>query len=151
MSRHGEITLPFGAEERLFRLGIGQIRAIEERCNAGIPELLMRLEPLMRGVKAQLTFSQLQQAQMLGTWRIDDVREVLLQGLIGGGMPSTEAGILIRAVFDEKISLGFAPTAYLVMEAAWHGPPDDLPGEPPAAPKKPARRRSPKAGHASPT
>lgn len=151
MSRHGEIELPFGAESRLFRLGIGQIRAIEERCNAGIPELLVRLEPLVRGVQAKLTFRQLLQGQLLGTWRIDDVREPLLQGLIGGGMGSTEAGVLIRAVFDEQISLNFAPLAYLVLEAAWHGPPDDLPGEPPAAPKKPARRRSPKAGRALPT
>jgi len=151
MSRHGEITLAFGAEERLFRLGLSQIRAIEERCDAGIPELLVRLEPLVRGIQANLTFRQLLQGRMLGAWRIDDVREPLLQGLIGGGMGSTEAGVLIRAVFDERISFSFAPLAYLVLEAAWHGPPDDLPGETPAAPKKPARRRSPKAGPASPT
>ena len=151
MTRHGEITLPFGPDERTFRLGIGQLRAIEERCDAGAPELLMRLGPLVRALRAKLTYRQILTAGLMGTWRIDDVREVLLQGLIGGGMPPTEAGVMIRAYFDEKMSLDFAPLAFLVLEAAWTGPEDDPPGEPLATTEAPARRRSRAAKPASPT
>lgn len=149
MSRHGEIRLPFGPEERTFRLGIGELRKIEERCDAGAPELLTRLSPLVRAIEAKLTFAQILQAGLLGSWRIDDVREPLLQGLIGGGLGSTEAGVLVRAVFDEKLSFEFAPIAYLVLEAAWSSPPHDLPGERVATTAKTGRRRSAKAAPAS--
>jgi hypothetical protein len=37
------------------------------------------------------------------------VREVLLQGLIDGGMTSTEAGALVRLVFDEAVAAGKGP------------------------------------------
>lgn len=151
MSRHGDITLAFGTEERVFRIGLAELRKIEERCDAGIPEILTRLEPLVRAISAGLTFRQILQAGLMGTWRIDDVREPLLQGLIGGGMGSTEAGVLIRAQFDEHLSFDFAPMAFLVLEAGWSSPPEDLPGERPATPTKPARRRSAKAAPASPT
>ena len=74
MSRHGEIRLPFGPEERTFRLGIGELRKIEERCDAGAPELLTRLSPLVRAIEAKLTFAQILQAGRLGSWRSDAVR-----------------------------------------------------------------------------
>lgn len=150
MSRHGEITLPFGTEERLFRLGLAEIRKIEERCAAGVPELMSRVSPLVRALGAKLSFAQIVAGGFLGTWRIDDAREPILQGLIGGGMGSTEAGVLVRSLFDEKLSFEFATTAYAIMEQAWFSPPEDLPevGETRAATGKP-RRRSRVAGRAS--
>jgi hypothetical protein len=152
MSRHGDISLPFGTEERVFRLGIGELRKIEERCNAGAPELMTRLAPLVRAVQGKLTFSQILAAGMLGSWRIDDVREPILQGLIGGGMGATEAGLLVRSELDSKLSIHFAPIAFLILEAAFHGPEEDLPdmGERKAPGPKP-RRRSRTAAPASPT
>lgn len=129
MSRHGEIRLPFGAEERVFRLGIRQWEAIEAKCDAGPPELLGRLRPLVNALQMKLGLRQIMASNLMGTWRIHDVREPILQGLIGGGMGSTEAGVLVRAMFDERLSLEFAPTAYLILEAAWFGPEDDPPGE----------------------
>jgi len=152
VSRHGEITLPFGAEERKFRLGIRQWEAIEARCDAGPPELLSRLRPLVNALQMKLGLRQIMASDLMGRWRIHDVREPILQGLIGGGMGSTEAGVLVRAVFDEKLSLEFAPTAYLILEAAWFGPEDDPPGETRAAPETPPKRRRSRAARpASPT
>lgn len=145
MSRAGEITLPFGTEERIFRLGIDQWRKVQERCDAGPPEILARLGPLVRGLRGGLGFTQLLAGGMLGTWRIDDMREVILQGLIGGGMSPTEAGVLVRAEFDGKLSFEFAPLAYLVAERSLTPPEDEPLGEktaPAATPPapKPSRR-----------
>lgn len=151
MSRHGDVVAPFGTEERTFRLGIGELRKIEETCDAGAPELLMRLAPLVRGLQGGLTFAQLLEAGLLGRWRIDDVRAVILQGLIGGGMEPTLAGVLVRAEFDDKLSLAHAPLAFLILQAAWSAPPEDLPGERPAAARKRPRRRSPTGERGSPT
>ena len=151
MSRHGEITLPFGTEERKFRLGIRQFEAIQEKTGAGPAELLTRLHPLVRALQAKMSFAQIIASGQLGSWRIHDVREVILQGLIGGGMESTMAGVLVRSQFDEKLSLHFAPIAFLILEAAWIGPEEDPPGEIPAPAPTRARRRSKTSGSASPT
>ena len=151
MSRHGEISLPFGAEERTFRLGIRQWEAIEAKCDAGPPELLSRLRPLVNALQMQLGVRQIMASGLMGTWRIHDVREPILQGLIGGDMGSTEAGVLVRAMFDEKLSLSFAPIAYLILEAAWLGPEDDTPGESKATPAAKPKRRSRAERPASPT
>lgn len=145
MSRHGDIALAFGPEERTFRLGIDQLRAVQERCDAGPFEILQRLAPLVRGIQARLTFPQMLEANLLGTWRIDDIREVLLQGLIGGGESPTMAGVIVRAEFDAKASWSFAPLAFLIIQAALAQVEDEpLPGEPKAAKPTP-RRRSRKA------
>lgn len=153
MSRHGDIILAFGTEEHVFRLGIEQLRRIQERCDAGPPELLMRLAPIVRAIQAKLSFSQMLAAGVMGTWRIDDVREVLVQGLIGGGMGATEAGALVRSEFDEKLSFGHAPLAFVILQAAYSDVEDEpILGEPKAARKTPTgkpSRRSPKARSAS--
>lgn len=43
MSRHGEVTRPFGDGEYVFRLGIGEWEKIDERFGIGPYELLKRL------------------------------------------------------------------------------------------------------------
>lgn len=155
MSRTGEIALPFGENEHTFRLGVEQWRKVQERCDAGPPEILARLGPLVRGLKAGLNFGQLLANGLLGTWRIDDIREVLLQGLVGGGMAPTMAGVLVRTHFDDKLSFEFAPLAYFIVERSLTGPEDEPLGETPApeATTQPApkpRRRSRGARSASP-
>ena len=59
MARTGEIELQFGNERRLFRLNIGQLRAIEERCGAGLPHILAALSPAVQGVLMGLSLGQM--------------------------------------------------------------------------------------------
>lgn len=111
MSRTAEIELSFGGEDRLFRLNIGRLRALQEKVDAGPMELLSRLSA--------------------GTWRVDDVREVLLQGLIGGGMSSADATRLVKTDFDDLPLQPFVQIAQAVVMTALVGAEDEVAGEPP--------------------
>lgn len=110
MSRSAEVTLAFAGEDRPFRLSIGPLRALQEKCDAGPMELLQRFAS--------------------GSWRVDDLRETLLQGLKGGGMTDAEATRLIRSDFDDHPYVGFVPVAQAVVMAAVIGAPDETLGEP---------------------
>lgn len=72
----GSILLPFGEEERLFRLGMDQLFALEEKRGCAFAELHDRL--------------------MRGAWSIADVVETLRLGLIGGGMELRTARELVE-------------------------------------------------------
>lgn len=110
MSRSAEVTLAFAGEDRLFRLSIGPLRALQEKCDCGPMELLQRFAS--------------------GSWRVDDLRETLLQGLKGGGMTDADATRLIRSNFDDQPYVGFVPVAQAVIMAAVVGAPDETLGEP---------------------
>lgn len=72
MSANGTIRLVWSrGEDDFCAAKIGTILQLEERCGAGIAEILTRLEN--------------------GTWRINDVRETIRLALIGGGMSPTDA------------------------------------------------------------
>lgn len=132
MSRAGDVSLPFGGEERRFKLGIGQWRAVQEKCDAGPPELLRRY--------------------VEGTWRIDDLREVLFQGLVGGGLDQASATALIVGTFDPNPKLQFVAIAQAIVMAGLIGDPggEDPPGKSPARGKAAAKNRSRAAKSASP-
>ncbi len=109
MSRAAEVTVEFGGEERLFALPIGRLRAIQEKCDCGPLELIRRLAA--------------------GSWRVDDVREPLLQGLVGGGMDQVSATRLIQTNFDDLPILPNVPLAQAVLMAAIMGAEDEPLGE----------------------
>lgn len=102
-------TIAWPAGEHSFRLGIGQLRAIEQRCDAGVAVILMRL---------------LGQA-----WKIDDVVQPIRLGLIGAGMSEHDAQKAIDAALDTTSPYGLAVTAAEVLRrfVMWEG--DDRPGE----------------------
>lgn len=128
MSRTGEVTLDFAGEERPFRLPIGRLRVLQERCDAGPLELVRRYEN--------------------GNWRVDDVREPILQGLIGGGMDQAMATKLVTQFFDGFPLLKFVTLAQVIVLAALAGSPEEDAdedgtkpvGEPPASPLSPEAR-----------
>lgn len=129
MSRAAEVTLLFADEERLFRLPIGRWRAVQERCDAGPLELLRRYTS--------------------SSWRVDDVREVVLQGLVGGGMQVAEASKLVANYFDGLPLAQFVPLAQAVVMASVVGASDeddDPPGEPKAGGKTRTASRAAKSG-----
>lgn len=110
MSRTAEIVLPFGGEDRTFRLNIGRLRALQEKVDAGPHELWMRVNT--------------------GTWRVDDLRETLLQGLIGGGMSSADATRLMKTDFDDLPFAQFIETTKAVLMVMLFGVGDEDAGEP---------------------
>ena len=95
----GEVEADFAGELRPFRLRLGELRRIEDRCGAGVGEVARRL------ARALSVLSQLSGVPALAAGldvRADDVREVILQGLTGAGMPSTDAAKLVRAEVEER-------------------------------------------------
>lgn len=129
MSRAAEVTLLWGGEERLFRLPIGRIRAVQEKCDAGLPELLRRY--------------------ITQAWMIDDVREVILQGLIGGGLDNQSATKAVMAYFDDTPVQPHVITAQAIVAAAIVGVDDEDLGEPEG--EETGSRPSPEESSASPT
>lgn len=158
------IVRQFGVEERAFRLTVAGWREVEKRCDAGLPVIASRMAPLYQllahgigertgGLHGAIA------SGMFGSARLDDVREVLVQGLIGGGMTSTEAGALVRRVFDEAVEKGRGPyleclpLAYDLIAVALMGLPDEAElGEPKGAKGKtpsPRSRTEKPASHVS--
>jgi hypothetical protein len=82
MRQSEEMTWPGG--EHAFRLGIGELRAIEQRCDAGCFVVMMRL--------------------LSSQCKIDDVLSPIRLGLIGGGMAEKEAQRLVDGVLSETAS-----------------------------------------------
>jgi hypothetical protein len=110
MSRAAEISLAFGGEERLFRLPLGRLRALQEKCDCGPMELLRRF--------------------LAGEWRVDDLRETIFQGLVGGGMDQGAATSLLKSSFDDLPLQPFVTIAQAIVMAAVVGAEDEDLGEP---------------------
>ena len=104
------VTLNWVGGEHEFALPIGQLRAVQQNTNAGPEELLQRMAR--------------------GAWRVDDLIEVIRQGLIGGGMKASEAGPMILKLFDQHPLAQFREVAYQILAAALVGVEDDPVGEP---------------------
>ena len=111
--RSGEITLPFGGEDRLFRLRIGEVRAVEEKTGYGIGYIAFRLASLNAAVGLGQNIGQIIATGAIGPWKVDEVREVMLQGLIGGGMLPVEAKALVDR-WVEPFPIEAAVLAYQV-------------------------------------
>lgn len=117
MSRDASLEADFGDGGHQFRLAIGELREMEEKRDAGSPLILRRL--------------------LSGEWRVDDVREVIRLGLIGGGMPALEALKLVRRYVDDIPAwTENAMLAGAILGAALMGVEDEEPGKPQAGEAK---------------
>ncbi len=123
----GLVVRPFAGAERAFRLDIDRVRPLQAVTDCGPLELIRRIEA--------------------GVWRVDDLRETLFQGLIGGGATQLEATVLIRDNFDQPKAgyAQFAPLAHEVLSAVVFGPEDDPLGERAAGAKTRTRSRKAKS------
>lgn len=126
MSRAAEVTLAFGGEERLFRLPLGRLRALQEKTDCGPLELLQRYA--------------------MSTWRVDDVREAILQGLMGGGLPSHQATSIVVGHFDDTPIMAHVAVAQAIVASAVVGVGDEQPGETGARGEKKSRSRAARSG-----
>lgn len=103
------VTLNWVGGEHEFALKLGQLRKLQESCNAGPEEVLNRLR--------------------FGTWKVDDVIEPIRLGLIGTGVPVSEAGPKVTALVDQHPLAQFKMTALAIMADALFAPADDAVGE----------------------
>jgi hypothetical protein len=106
MSGTGETREDFAGEERAFRIRLGEIRRIEDKCKVGVGEVGRRLSVAFY-IKYKRPEASI--VELLGHGiqiYADDVREVIYQGLVGGGMSSGEATKLVRMEIDDRGMLG---------------------------------------------
>jgi hypothetical protein len=154
VSRGGELTTLWGDAERTFRLGLGEWRKIQETCDAGPAEIASRLSmwAAMRARLPKATFLELLAAGGLGAWRIDDIREPIYRGLIGGGMAPTEAGRLMIELHDSRPLTENIALALEIVLASLVGPEAESVGEPSGeGAATTSASRSPEASFVSPT
>ncbi len=149
MSRSGEVELEFGLEARNFRLGIGQWRQVQERCDAGPPELLARMAPPFQAISRGVKPADVIGSGLLGTWRIDDIRAPILFGLIGGGAAPQEASKLVERWVDDRPLLEALPIAYQVVLACISGAEDEVASGEPEGEMGPPRSPEAKSGTAN--
>lgn len=117
---NGNIELSFGDGDHVFNVAkIGQALELEEKCGAGVSEILDRLRT--------------------NRWKLNDVRETIRLGLIGGGMTPVNALNLVKRYVDERPWGESLLIAQAIMIAAIIGVPGDLVGKTKA--EGPRRRR----------
>ena len=98
MSRGAELNLFFADGEHTFRLPIGGLRELQDKCGAGPQAIFNRLAS--------------------GNWLIDDVIETLRIGLIGGGMSPVDAAKLVeRYVVDGTLQADSQVATQIVLTA----------------------------------
>jgi hypothetical protein len=107
MSRDAAITFTWGDGEHRFRLGIGELRELQEKVDAGPSWLYARIEA--------------------GMWRVDDLREPIRLGLIGGGMKPELAARLVRTYVEGRPLYESVVPAMKVLAAAVAGAEDEPP------------------------
>lgn len=111
MSLKTEVRLDFAGERRSFDLSpIACLRRVQDACDAGPQFVLNRLFD--------------------GSWRLDDLREPIIQGLVGAGMSQREAQGLVEKWLDPEPKQQFIPLAQAVLMAWLMGAEDEDLGEP---------------------
>ena len=106
-----EVRLDFAGERRSFNLApIGSIKRLQDACDAGPQFILNRLFD--------------------GSWRDHDLREPIVQGLVGAGMPQRDAQALVEKWIDPEPKQQFVPLAQAVLMAWLIGAEDEDLGEP---------------------
>ena len=109
MSYDGAIDLVFADDEHRFRLRIGELRELQEKCKAGPPVILQRLA------------SQ--------SWMLEDVAETIRLGLVGGGMAPSEALKRVQTYVHAGGWFENVLVAHRALSAAIVGPEDEDLGE----------------------
>lgn len=120
MSRDASTTFGWADGTYKFRLGLGQVRELQEKTDCGPYELLRRVDA--------------------GTWRVDDLRETIRLGLMGGGTKPDQARKLVERYCGPPYGAD-VPPARAILFAAVVGAPD---GE------RPGKRRAAKAAADAP-
>lgn len=112
MSANGMRTIIWaGGQDQFCLAKVGLILDLEAKCEAGIATVMTRLGS--------------------GTWRLNDVREPIRLGLIGGGMAPDKAMQAVRNHVDDNPLTSSCLLAYAIIEAVMVGVPGDPVGKKP--------------------
>ena len=113
--------MEFGGERRLFRLGIGEQRKIQEATNAGCLALAARFQLSARIIDL-IASGDLVELARIGTRDLAsqvEVHHVLVQGLLGAQELAAPAVLqLVKAWADERPLSESLPAAFKVAAAA---------------------------------
>ncbi len=110
MSPVGKITLEWGDSEYAFRLGHRELYQLQEKCDAGprrIAARLMLYDPIKNPFGDD--------------YRMDDVRETIRLGLMGGGKTQAEALTLVMRFVDSRPLEENRIIAFKILEPAVWG------------------------------
>jgi hypothetical protein len=121
MSRDASVTLEWGDGDYVFRLGQGELMELQQKTDSGPMWVLNRMmapTPENRG------------------WRIEDIREVIRLGLIGGGLEPVKALRLVRVYVEARPPMENLLFAQSILAAGIMGVPDELPQKKSAASRK---------------
>jgi len=140
MSGTGETREDFAGEERTFRIRLGEIRRIEAKCGSRVGDVAQRLAKAALAIRAAggNYVAALAEGLPIGA---EDVREVLYQGLLGGGMTAPEVTNLVRVEVDDRGLRGITDNvgvALMVLVATSEAP--KLAGESKAKARKTASK-----------
>lgn len=119
MSADASIDLAWADGEYRFRLGLGQLRELQEKVNQ--PRIAIGATPIGPGTLLRLAMER-------DLWP-HEVREIIRLGLIGGGMKPPEALARVQRYVDERPLLESMQPAVLILTAALAGAPDDEVGK----------------------
>lgn len=122
MSRDASLSLDWADGTYTFRLGIGELRELQEKTDCGPLALFRRIEA--------------------GNWRVDDAATILRLGLIGGGMTPVEALRLTRVYVEARPLLENVLHAQAVLWCALAGSPDEDGAQKKSAAKRKASKTS---------
>lgn len=111
--RDARIELDWADGTHSFRLPWGQLAELQEKCDAGPYVILQRLHN--------------------GTWRIEDIANVIRLGLIGGGMTPADALKKTRSYVEARPPMENVVPAQAILGIALMGAPDEASGEGDAA------------------
>lgn len=104
-TRSARITIDWADGSYEFRLGLGELRELQEKCKAGPPAIHRRL--------------------IQGEWMVNDIRETLRLGLIGGGLePSRALAKIARYVDARPLNENLFP-AITILHVALNGVDDE--------------------------
>lgn len=115
----GSVSLQFGDGEYIFRIAFGQWRELQESINR--PRLEIGEQPIGPMV--------LLRALLEGNAWPHDVREVIRLGLIGGGMKSDRALVLVKRHVEGRPYFQSMAAGRTILQYAMFGPPDDPVGK----------------------
>jgi hypothetical protein len=105
MSRSAKVAFDWADGNYTFRLGIKELLELQEKCDAGPAFILGRL--------------------IDGTWRIQDIRETIRLGLIGGGLEPIKALAVMKNYVTERPLLENILPAQAILNAALVGVEDE--------------------------
>lgn len=129
MSRNGAVAFEWADGHYSFRLGLGDIRELQEKCDAGPAFIMGRL--------------------IDGSWRVDDIYQTIRLGLIGGGLTPVKALAVCQKYVAGRPLLENILAAQLILQSALAGVEDEPLGKTQVA-GDPANPTSQEASSASP-